>query len=43
MKKRNILKTEYALQKKDQFCWLQPINALQKGGKTLSKNTNRKY
>ena len=24
----NILKKEYALQNKDQFCWLQRINAI---------------
>ena len=33
VKNWNILKTEYALQDKDQFCWLQLINAIQKCGK----------
>ena len=28
VKNWNILKTEYALQNKDQFCWLQLINAI---------------
>ena len=44
VKNRNILKTEYALQNKDQFCWLKLINAipemLKKCIKQTSENTS---
>ena len=44
VKNWNILKTEYALQNKDQFCWLQLINAIpemwEKCIKQTSENTS---
>ena len=44
VKNWNILKTEFALQNKDQFCWLQLVNAIpemwKKCIKQISENTS---
>ena len=40
VKNWNILKTEYALQNKDQLCWLQLINAIPEIGKKCIKQTS---
>ena len=40
VKNWNILKTEYALQIKDQFCWLQLINAIPEMWKNCIKQTS---
>ena len=36
VKNWNILKTEYTLQNKDHFCWLQLINAIPEMWKNVS-------
>ena len=40
VKNLNILKTQYALQNKDQFCWLQLINAIPEMRKKCIKQTS---
>ena len=40
VKNWNILKTEYTLQNKDQFCWLQIINAIPEMWKKYIKQTS---
>ena len=40
VKNWNILKTEYALQNKDQFCWLKLINAIPEMWKKCIKQTS---
>ena len=40
VKNWNILKTEYALQNKDQFCWLQLINAIPEMWRKCIKQTS---
>ena len=40
VKNWNILKTEYTLQNKDHFCWLQLINAIPEMWKKCIKRTS---
>ena len=42
VKNWNILKTEFALQNKDQFCWLQLVNAIPEMWKKCIKQISKK-